>query len=213
MTVLLTGYEPFGDHETNPSEQVARQLDGERVAGESVVGKVLPVVFDRVGERVPELIDEYEPSAVISTGLAAGRCAISVERVAINVANCGGTPDNDEREPRDERLESAGPDARFATIPVRDSVEALLERGIPARLSNTAGTHCCNRALYAAAGAVERRELDVPVGFVHLPPTPEAAARTAVAGEALAGGSVPASMRLDLQVEAIETVIETTLNG
>lgn len=213
MTVLLTGYEPFGDHETNPSERVASRLDGAEIAGERIVGEVLPVAFDRVDDRLRRLLDEHDPSAVVSTGLAAGRSAISVERVAINVANCAGTPDNDDAEPRDEPLDPDGPDARFATLPVRGAVETLLDRGIPARLSNTAGTHCCNRALYAGVGAASGRTPEPPVGFVHLPLTPEAAARKATDGEALAGGSVPPSMPVDTQIEAIETVIEVALNG
>lgn len=211
MTVLVTGYEPFGDHETNPSERVAERLDGETIAGEPVVGRVLPVVFDRVGDRLRGLIDEHEPAVVVATGLAGGRSAISVERVAINVADCGGVPDNEDAEPRAEPVAADGADAYFATLPVREAVAELLDCGIPARVSNTAGTHCCNRALYAAREHAETLDRELPAGFVHLPLMPEAAANAGREGEALAGGSVPPSMPLETQAEAVRSVVETTL--
>ena len=207
MTILLTGYEPFDDHETNPSQRVAERLDGTEVASHVVVGEVLPVEFDRVGPAVADLIDVHDPSVVLGLGLAPGRAAIAVERVGINVADCVGVADNAEAEPRHEAIDPDGPDAYFATIPVRAAVADLLDAGIPARLSNSAGTHCCNNLLYSALVHVEDRGLDAPVGFVHLPYTPEAAARTARDGEAESGASVPPSVTLDLQVEAVRRVL------
>lgn len=207
MTILLTGYEPFADHETNPSQRVAERLDETEIAGESVVGEVLPVEFDRVGPTVADLIDEHDPTVALGLGLAGGRTAITVERVGINVADCVGVADNADAEPRHESIDPDGPDAHFATIPVRESVAALLSSGIPARLSNTAGTHCCNNFLYTAREHVAAAGLDVSVGFVHLPYTPKAAARKGRDGEAESGASVPASVGLDLQVEAVQRVL------
>jgi len=204
MTLLCTGYEPFGDHESNPSAQVARELDGETVAGHEVVGEVLPVVFDEVADELAALIDRYDPEAVIATGLAAGRTAVSVERVAVNVDDAVTVPDNADDLPHDERIDPAGVDAHFATIPVVDSVEALLDAGVPARVSNSAGTHCCNHALYSLL-----ENHDVPAGFVHLPLTPDGAVVEAEAPER--GGGVMASLPLSLQVEGVRTVFETTV--
>ena len=214
MTVVLTGYEPFGDHERNPSAEVARKLDGATVAGRRVVGRVLPVEFDRAGDEMAALIEDWDPEAVVATGLAAGRSAVCVERVGINVADCGGIPDNSDAEPRDERIRGDGaPAAHFATLPVVATVERLLDAGIPARVSNTAGTHLCNNVLYQTRAYLESegRGDDVPMGFVHLPLTPEAAARKAQEGEAASGGGVKASMSLEMQVDAVEQVFEAAL--
>jgi len=202
MTLLCTGYEPFGDHDTNPSERVARELDGETVAGHAVVGAVLPVEFDRVADELAALIDEHDPAAVISTGLAGGRPAVSVERVAVNVDDAVTVPDNADDSPHDERIDAAGADGHLATIPVVESVEALLDAGVPARVSNSAGTHCCNHALYSLL-----ENHDLPAGFVHLPYTPEGAIAEASAPER--GGGVPASMPLPLQIEGVRRVLET----
>ncbi|ADJ13826.1 pyroglutamyl-peptidase I family protein [Halalkalicoccus jeotgali] len=207
MTVLLTGYEPFAERETNPSERLATRLDGTRLGSHDVLGRVLPVEFDRVAAELETLIEGTNPDLVLSTGLAAGRSAISVERVAINVADAAGTPDNGGVSPHDERIDPRGPDARLASIPVVPCVQSLLEADIPARVSNTAGTHCCNYALYTA-----RTATDAPAGFVHLPLTPGMAARDA--GETATGaGSVPPSMDLETQRRALELLVKRCLRG
>lgn len=209
--LLLTGYEPFGEFEDNPSAEVARALDGERVAGHRVAGAVLPVDFAAADPEMRDRIADVEPDAVVATGLAGGRTAVALERVGINVDDCVGTADNDGAEPRDERIAPDGPDAYFATLPVADAVEALRADGIPARLSNTAGTHLCNHVLYATRHHVERDDLGVPVGFVHLPHLPEEAVRQS--GEAPHGGGVPASMPLSMQVDAVRGVLAATVEA
>ncbi|WP_435145834.1 peptidase [Halobaculum sp. P14] len=211
MTVLCTGYEPFGDHETNPSGAVARELDGATVSGHDVVGDVLPVVLGDAGGRVRALVDEHDPSAVVATGLAAGRSAVSVERVAVNVADTAGTPDNDGNDPVDDRIDPDGRDGYLATLPVRRTVEACLDAGVPARVSNTAGTHLCNDVLYETLAALDGT--GVPAGFVHLPATPEQAARKAGDDAAARGGSVTPSLPLDLQTGAVRIAFETALDA
>lgn len=217
MTLLLTGYEPFGDYDRNPSAAVARDLDGERVASHEITGHVLPVEFDAAIEEMRALIDDHDPEAVVATGLAAGRPAVSVERVGVNVADCAGTPDNADAEPYDERLREGedAPAAYFATLPVVEAVDALLDAGIPARVSNTAGTHLCNAVLYGTRAYLEAEGQagSVQMGFVHLPLTPECAARKASEGEATSGGSVQPSLPLAVQQRAVRKVFETTVDG
>jgi len=211
MTLLVTGYEPFGDHETNPSARVAERLDGETVAGHEVVGRVLPVEFDRTGEQLLGLIAEHDPDVVVSTGLAAGRAAVAVERVGVNVNDHVTVPDNADATPRHDPIDTDGPDAYFATLPIPAVVDALLDADVPARLSNTAGTHLCNHALYTVRHHAERENLDLDSGFVHLPCTPEMAVRKAAADAAESGGSVQPSVALETQVEAVRVVLETAL--
>jgi len=240
MTVLCTGYEPFGDHDENPSAAVAERLDGRTVAGQRVVGRVLPVEFDAVRGELASLLDDHEADAVVGTGLAGGRAGVAVERVGINVADAVTVPDNADADPENRRVDAAGPDAYLATVPVVDAVEDLLDAGVPARVSNTAGTHCCNDFLYTVHRLLdERGELadgradrggegdgaggggdgvgggdgddGVPAGFVHLPLTPAMAATDAAGDNAHRGGGVSPSMALSRQVDAVESVIETTV--
>ncbi len=215
MTLLLTGYEPFGDHDRNPSAALARRLDGERVADLEVVGDVLPVEFDRAADEMAALLAEHDPEAVVATGLAAGRAAVNVERVGVNVADCAGVPDNAEEQPRNEpiRTDEGAPAAYFATLPVVEVVAELLDEGIPARVSNTAGTHLCNSILYQTRARLEAdgRGDDVPMGFVHLPLTPEGAAEKAQDGEATSGGGVEPSLPLERQADAVRRTFEVTV--
>jgi pyroglutamyl-peptidase len=82
--LLLTGFEPFGEDKVNPSGDVARSLDGSEMAGFQVVARVLPVEWGTVKDRLESLIDEIDPAAVLSLGLAGGRPEISVEKVVVN---------------------------------------------------------------------------------------------------------------------------------
>ena len=75
--ILLTGFEPFGGHAANPSEEVAKALDGRAVGGVVVRSAVLPVDHAAAGPRVAALIDELDPGAIVHLGLAAGRARIT----------------------------------------------------------------------------------------------------------------------------------------
>jgi len=206
---LLTGYEPFGDHDTNPSATLAETFDGRRVAGHEIVGEVLPVVFAEAADEMAALLEEYDPDAVVMSGLAGGRNGVCLERVAVNVDDAVTVPDNADADPEDEPIDPDGPDARFSTLPVADCVKALVAEDIPARLSNTAGTHLCNHLTYTTLGALETRDSDAPTGFVHLPYTPPMAAEKAAENNAHRGGAVPPSLSIEHQRRAVETVFET----
>jgi len=176
-TILLTGYEPFGEHETNPSARLAHDIDTETINGASVVGRELPVVFD---EALPLLITEIEshdPAIILSTGLMPAREVLSVERVGINVRDVEDVPDNADRAPTDIPIDDGGPTAYFATLPIRELVSASKDAGVPARISNTAGTHLCNNLLYATRHYIDTVDRDIDSGFVHLPFSHEQVAR------------------------------------
>jgi len=210
MTILLTGYEPFGDHATNPSGDIADALDGATVAGHEVVGRVLPVEFDALRGELADLLDDHDPDAVLGIGLAAGRNALTVERVGVNVADAGSTPDNADVTPHGDPLSETGADAHLATIPVESVAAAMLDAGVPARVSNTAGTHCCNAFLYHAVSLT-----DVPAGFVHVPLTPAGAVALATAGDGpdaggpTSAGAVQPSVSLEVQRHGVEAALAT----
>ncbi|MCU4751601.1 pyroglutamyl-peptidase I [Halobacteria archaeon AArc-curdl1] len=201
-TVLLTGYEPFGEFDRNPASRLANRLDGRRCAGCSIVGRELPVAFDRARPALVELLERHDPDIVLSLGLAAGRSALSLERIGINLRDTNGTPDNDDRDVIDEPVTSDGPDAYFATVPDRKMVEAMNEAGIPATLSTNAGTHLCNDILYATCHHVAVNDLDIRSGFVHVPFSHEGAA---------AREDTQPSMALETMARGLEVGIETAV--
>jgi pyroglutamyl-peptidase len=201
-TVLVTGYEPFSTYDRNPSGLLAGALNGATVAGATVVGRVMPVDLHAMPVRLRSLVAEYRPDAVLSMGLAGGVAAITVERVAINLADLSRIPDNTGLAVADVPLVAGGPDASFATIPTRHIVERMRAAGIPAALSYSAGTHLCNAALYHGLLLAQGGERSFPVGFLHLPLLPEQAA-----------GQRDSCPSMDLQTmrRAVEIAIETTL--
>lgn len=200
-TVLLTGYEAFGEYDSNPTARLAAELDGATVDGVTVVGRELPVAFERAFPLLCELVDAHDPAVVLSTGLSAGRPVLSIERVGINVRDTVGTPDNDDREVVDDPVDPNGPDAYFSNLPLREMLDAIRETGVPAELSNSAGTHLCNDVLYATRHYAETNDLALRSGFVHVPATHEQIARRE---EAIPSASFDAIRR---GIEAVLTTV------
>lgn len=173
-TVLITGFEPFDGEAVNPSWEVVSRLDNAIIGGCRVVARQLPCVF---GEALIELnaaIDSLSPTLVLSVGQAGGRMDISVERVAINVDDAR-IPDNRGNQPVDTPIVASGPAAWFSSLPIKAIVSALREAGIPASVSQTAGTFVCNHVMYGLlhklSGIPEAKG-----GFIHIPYLPQQAA-------------------------------------
>ncbi len=195
-TVLVTGFEPFGGESINPSALAASALHGRVIAGHEVRAAVLPCVFGRSIEALRRELRRASPSLVVCVGQASGRAAIGVERVAINVDDAR-IPDNAGASPIDAPIAMRGPVAYWSTLPIKAIVAALLERDIPAEVSQTAGTFVCNHVFYGLMRSLERRR-GVRGGFVHVPSLPE---------QARGGPSLP----LERTVLALEIAIETAL--
>ncbi|CAI1492615.1 Pyrrolidone-carboxylate peptidase [Thermococcus nautili] len=167
MKVLVTGFEPFGGEEINPSWEAVKALP-EELNGATLLKVQLPVSFTRVREILPRLITKERPDIVLLTGQAGGRPNVTVERVAINVMDST-MPDNDGFKPEDEPVFEGAPDAYFATIPIKAVVKALRNAGIPAGVSNTAGTYVCNTAMFTALHTIAVSGMETKAGFIHVP--------------------------------------------
>lgn len=170
--VLLTGFEPYGGRGINPSAEVVRRLNGTVIDATPVVGRTLPVSFRSLPDRIVALLAEVKPVAVISMGLWPGEPVIRLERVAFNLAAFE-IPDNEGILVEDAALVPDAASAIPARLPLRDIEAALLQAGIPARLSSSAGTFLCNATLYTFLMESQRNYPNVPCGFVHLPYLPE----------------------------------------
>lgn len=166
-TVLLTGFGPFGGHDDNPSQAVVRALDDKVVAGHRIVGRALPVEFGASLRALRRAIRQLRPVLVICVGQAGGRANLSLERVAINVDDAR-IPDNAGAQPVDTAVVAGGPAAYFTTLPVKAMLVALTRAGIPAEVSQTAGTFVCNHVFYGTMHAL-RRHRAVRGGFIHIP--------------------------------------------
>jgi pyroglutamyl-peptidase len=174
-SLLLTGFEPFGDDPDNPSWEAVRRLHGRVVAGHRVVAVRLPVAFGSSLRVLRGAIRETRPALVLCVGLAGGRAQLSLERIAINVDDAR-IPDNAGQQPVDAPIIEGGPAAYFSTLPLKAMLLALRESGIPAEVSQSAGTYVCNHVFYGLMHALRTRPA-VRAGFVHIPYAPEQAAR------------------------------------
>lgn len=197
--VLITGFEPFDGEAVNPSWEVVKRLDGAIIAGERVVARQLPCVFNEALMALHAALDEFRPALTLAIGQAGGRADITVERVAINVDDAR-IPDNKGQQPIDRPIVADGPAAWFSSLPIKAIVAALRQQGIPASVSQTAGTFVCNHVMYGLLHKLQG-QAGVKGGFIHIPYLPEQAA--AHPGEA--------SMALETIRAALETAIAVSL--
>lgn len=212
MSVLLTGFEPFDGGTMNPSQEIARALDGHEIAGTNVRSRVYPVSHARIADAVRAALDETRPRLVVSLGLAGGEQMIRLERVGVNLADFPAA-DNDGALLKDTKLILGGLDAFASTLPMREIHGALLRAGIPARLSNTAGTYLCNACLYLTGAVLKERRGDAAFGFIHLPYLPEQAAALLADPKSGRDPDNCPSMSLEMMIRAVETAIAVSLQS
>jgi len=199
-TVLLTGFEPFNKETVNPAWEAVRALEGWTGDGFAVQVRQLPCVFGEAIRVMQESIAQLNPAVVIAVGQAGGRVDMSVERVAINVDDAP-IPDNAQRQLIDEPIVDGGPAAYFATLPIKAIVSALRAAGVPASVSQTAGTFVCNHLFYG----LMHHTVNMPVkaGFIHIPYLPEQAVRH----------PGMASMALSEVVRGLKVAVEAALDA
>jgi pyroglutamyl-peptidase len=195
--VLLTGFEPFDGDRVNPSGEVTKQLDGSVLGDWAVRGVILPVQHEAARAAVAPLLEAPGLAAVVHLGLAGGRARIALERVAVNVMDYS-RPDAHGQVLRDVACVEGGPAAYLTTLPLRAMLAALTAEGIPAYVSNTAGTYLCNDISYTTLHALARRGRSIPAGFIHLPFLPSMVS---------ARDLEEPSMDLPLMVRAIEIAL------
>jgi pyroglutamyl-peptidase len=175
MKALVTGFEPFGGEAVNPALEAVQRLPAQHGALD-IVTATLPAVFGRALDALEDAIVAADPDIVLCVGQAGGRAALSLERVAINVDDAR-IPDNAGQQPIDRAIVAGGPAAYFATLPIKAAAAALRDAGLPAVVSNTAGTFVCNHVFYGLMHLAASRRLRLRGGFLHVPFLPSQAAR------------------------------------
>lgn len=199
MTILLTGFEPFGGEAINPSWEVARALHGQRIGNTIVQARCLPVTFDGAPRALAQALADVRPALAVALGQASGRSEISIERVAVNLMDAR-IADNAGARPLDVPVRADAPAGYFSTLPVKAMRDALRAAGHPAGLSLSAGAFVCNQVFFELQHRLAGQ--GVKSGFIHLPALPEQAAR--------AQPSIP-SMGLTAQMDAIRLALAVAL--
>ena len=167
--LLITGFDPFGGGMVNPSWEAVKNMP-DRVGNWELCKLGIPTVYGAAGARVLEAAAEFGPDVILCLGLAGGRDAVTPERIAVNIRDAR-IPDNVGNQPVGQFVDPEGPAAWFSTVPVMEMAEAIREVGIPATVSNSAGTFVCNDVLYTLLNKYHGTA--VRVGFIHVPRLPE----------------------------------------
>lgn len=198
MRILVTGFDAFNGEKINPASLILEKLCDE-IDGNQIEKLLLPTAFYKVANLIERKIEEYRPDIIISLGQAGGRSEITVERVAINIADSS-IADNDGKRPIDEKIRIDGENAYFSTLPIKAIVESLREEKIPAAVSNTAGTFVCNYVMYTDLYFAKKYK-NISAGFIHVPFLPV---------QVLDKRGM-ASMSLEDMLRAVEIIIKTSI--
>jgi len=174
LKILLTGFEPFAGEKLNPSWEAVREIGNRKIEGMEIETLCLPTVFGRAIEVAVRAMEKFNPEIVICVGQAGGRSEIGIERVAINV-NDASIQDNEGKQPVNEPIAEGGPAAYWSTLPIKSIVRAIREEGIPAEVSNSAGTFVCNNIMYGVLNYLAQERINCRAGFIHIPFLPEQA--------------------------------------
>ncbi len=165
--LLITGFDPFGGESVNPAFEAVRLLPDE-IAGFKLCKLEIPTEFIRSGVILKGALRTEQPDTVLCVGQAGGRTAVTPERVAINLMDAR-IPDNTGYQPIDEPIAPDGPAAYFSTLPVKAIAERIQSAGLPAVVSNTAGTYVCNNLLYTLLHTAALEYPGLRGGFLHVP--------------------------------------------
>ena len=163
--LLISGFEPFGGENINPSWEAVSRLPSE-INGYSLTKILIPVVFGEAARRVISEAEKMRPDAIICVGQAGGREAVTPELVAINLRYAP-IPDNTGYSPKDEPIIPNGKAAYFSTLPARKIADAVNAAGVPSKLSYSAGAYVCNDVFYTLLAHFDGSQTGI--GFIHIP--------------------------------------------
>lgn len=200
MKILVTGFDPFGTDTINPALEAVNRLPN-WIGEVEIIKMELPTVFYKAAEILEARIEVEQPTYILNIGQAGGRAELTPERLAINLDDAR-LPDNEGQQPIDEPIIAEGVAAYFSQLPIKAMVESIRKAGLPASVSNTAGTFVCNHIMYQALYLTHTKYPKAKAGFMHIPFLPE---------QVLARPNTP-SMALEDIVRGIEAALQAIID-
>ena len=169
--ILLSGFEPFGDFETNPSWDALKLAQDEGLLPANTHITRVPVNYETTFDSYATVVEAIKPEAAVSFGLHGrkGSDPLSVIYIEVTARNRDGAtkPDNAGNQRDAAPIVPDASDTLPATFPSNALLAALKEAGFHAELSEDAGAYLCNHLFYRSLHAYAGR---FPYGFVHVPP-------------------------------------------
>lgn len=203
MKVLITGFDPFGGKSVNPAYEAVKLLP-DTINDVQIIKAEIPTVYGKAGATVEALIEENHPDIVICVGQAGGRAKITIEKVAINLAEAS-IKDNEGNQPMDQPIKQDGANAYFTNLPCKAVVEALNLEDIPAGISYTAGTFVCNDVMYQLLYLIDRKYHTIRGGFIHVPYADEQVSNKAEGTPSMSIKTIARGLEI-----AIQAIIDNT---
>lgn len=169
MKILITGFGSYYKVAVNPTEKIIRHL--RRGKDSFLIPVLLQAEYNKAEKKIKEAIRKFKPEAILMLGFNKKAKEIEIERIALNLDDSKKL-DNTGKVRRGERILRDGALAYQSTLPINKILQALKKKKIPAEISNHAGTFICNHVFYVALYEIERLNLKIPCGFIHVPCLP-----------------------------------------
>lgn len=198
MKVLITGFEPYWDYFENSSWAVAEKVTACDISGVDIVAEQMPVSFERVATTLRNTVKKHCPDLIIMLGQSGGSDRIKLERVALNLMDSK-LADNDGVIPNEKSINPNTPTALFTNVPIKSLLNAIEQRSVAVKISNSCGLYVCNR-LYYEALLLCMEQSHMKAVFVHLP----------IYEGQLSAKTGKSLMSIDDMVRAIQTIINET---
>lgn len=165
---IVTGFEPFGPYKYNPTQDLAKELDGKVIQDTQIKGLVLPSTY--IGSYISLALEmaQYKPNIILSVGLSSSVQGIRLESVGRNRMD-GKYPDALGNNPKGKPILKLDRPEYFTNVDNSHLASNLSNEGIAAHVSTSADFFVCNSLIYLTAGKIEREKLPIKFAFFHIP--------------------------------------------
>jgi pyroglutamyl-peptidase len=167
-TIIITGFESYLNvYNPNPSQLISENLSKLIIDDTIIINITLPVIWGEAVINISKSIEQYNPDIVISIGT--GKISnIQIETIGINLKSCK-MPDNKGSKILFRRIDQYGPFLRFSSLPIKKIVNEIKLANISVKQSYHAGTFICNEVFYGILNYVDKNDLVIKTGFIHVP--------------------------------------------
>jgi pyroglutamyl-peptidase len=180
VSVLLTGFGPFAGAPFNPTTALPARLAALRrpaLAEVKRIAHVFRTSYAAVDRDLPALIARTRPDVVLLFGVATRTKYLRIETRARNARSVLFS-DVDGHCPDKSAIANGAPAALLSGAPHPVLLAALRAKGLPARLSHSAGRYLCNFVYWRALAAAHGGSAPL-VQFIHVPSVRRAPMRPA----------------------------------